>query len=386
MDRIVLAYSGGLDTSVAIAWLKERYYAEVITVTMDLGQGDELEAVRDRALAAGALRAHVLDLKAEFARDYVLPALKADALYEDRYPLITSLGHSAIALKLVEIAGIEQATAVAHGGTENGPDRARFDVAIRALNPTLKVIAPACEWGMTRTEVLACARRAGIQVPTTSNSPYRTDVNLWGRTIEWDAREGLQAPPEAVYALTRPLAECRDEAASVEIVFERGVPIAVNGVAMPLLELIDSLTTIAGPHGVGRSDMTADAIAGRLSREIHEAPAAVILHAAHRELQKLVTSKDLERFGRTVSRHYAAVVKDGLWFTPMRHALNSFVESVQERVTGTVLVRLFKGACSIVAGKSPHALDGLAEISRAPVEPVASKAPELRSRRLVVAK
>jgi argininosuccinate synthase len=357
MDRIVLAYSGGLDTSIAIPWLREKYGADIITVTIDLGQGRELAAVRDRALAAGALRAHVLDVRDEFARDYVLPALKADAIYEDRYPLATALSRALIAQKLVEIAAIEQATTVAHGCTGKGNDQVRFDVSTRALDPELTVIAPAREWNMTRSEEIEYARTRGVAVPATGDSPFSTDSNLWGRSVECGVLEDpWREPPEAVYVLTRASWECPDEPAYVEIAFERGEPTAVNGVAMPLVELIASLGLIAGAHGVGRVDIVENRLVGIKSREIYEAPAAVVLHAAHSELQKLVTTRDLHRFARVVAAEYAGVVYDGLWFTPLREALDDFVQKVQERVTGVVRLKLFKGDCRIVGRRSPYAL------------------------------
>ncbi len=357
MERIVLAYSGGLDTSVAIPWLKEKYNAEIIAVTMDLGQGKELEEVRDRALATGAVRAHVLDLRDEFARDYILPALKADAIYEDRYPMATSLGRPLIGQKLVEIAEIEQATAVAHGCTGKGNDQVRLDVTTRALNPQLKVIAPARDWGMTRPQEIEYARARGVPVPATVENPYSTDSNLWGRSIECGVLEDpWQEPPEEIYTLTKSAAECPDEPAYVEIAFERGTPTAINGVHMPLVDLIASLGTIAGAHGVGRIDMVENRLVGIKSREIYEAPAAVVLHAAHKELQKLVTTKDLERLSRFISQQYADLIYNGLWFTPTREALDAFVENVQERVTGVVRMKLFKGDCRIVGRKSPYAL------------------------------
>src|SRR3989442_4136246 len=357
MERIVLAYSGGLDTSVAIPWLKEKYDAEIIAVTMDLGQGKELEEVRDRALATGAVRAHVLDLREEFAHEYILPALKADAIYEDRYPMATSLGRPLIGQKLVEIAEIGQATAVAHGCTGKGNDQVRLDVTTRALNPKLKVIAPARDWGMTRPEEIEYARKRNVPVPATVASPYSTDSNLWGRSIECGILEDpWQEPPEEIYTLTKSPADCPGEPAYVEIAFEPGVPSAINGVQMPLLDLIASLGTIAGAHGVGRIDMVENRLGGIKSREIYEAPAAVVLHAAHKELQKLLTTKDLERLARFVTLHYADIVYNGLWFTPTREALDGFVEKVQERVTGVVRMKLFKGDSRIVGRQSPYAL------------------------------
>jgi argininosuccinate synthase len=359
MERIVLAYSGGLDTSVAIPWMAERYGAEIIAVTMDLGQGQGLEEVRDRALASGAVRAHVLDLREEFARDYVLPALKAGALYEDRYPMAASLGRPLIAQKLVEIAKLEQATAVAHGCSATGHDHIRLDVTTRALNPTLQVIAPARVWSMTRAEQIEYARARGMAAPAPGRRPCRTDTNLWGRSIECAVLEDpWREPPEDIYTLTRSPAECPDDPASVELAFECGVPVAINGVAMPLVDLIASLAMIAGAHGVGRIDMVEDGRLGLKSREVHEAPAAVVLHAAHQELQKLVTARDLDRVARFVSLQYADLVSNGLWFTPMRGALDAFVEKVQERVTGAVRLKLFKAGSRIVGRRSPFALSG----------------------------
>jgi argininosuccinate synthase len=405
MERIVLAYSGGLDTSVAIPWMKEKYNAEIIAVTMDLGQGKELEAVRDRALQTGAVRAHVLDLREEFARDYILPALKADAIYEDRYPMATALGRPLIGQKLVEIAEIEQATAVAHGCTGKGNDQVRLDVTTRALNPKLKVIAPARDWGMTRPEEIEYARQRNVPVPATVSSPFSTDSNLWGRSIECGVLEDpWQEPPEEIYTLTKSPSECPNEAAYVEIAFEEGVPTGINGVQMPLLDLIASLGTIAGAHGVGRVDMLENRLVGIKSREIYEAPAALVLHAAHKELQKFVTTKDLERISRFVSLQYADLVYNGLWFTPMREALDAFVDKVQERVTGVIRVKLFKGDAHIVGRKSPYSLYehslatydagdtydqsaavGFIKIWGLPVETSARKAPKAASRESSVA-
>jgi argininosuccinate synthase len=355
--RIVLAYSGGLDTSVAIPWLAERYQAEIIAVTLDLGQEKALAPVRQRALETGAVRAHVLDVREEFAHDYILPALKADAIYEDRYPLATALGRPLIARRLVEIAEMEEATAIAHGCTGKGNDQVRLDVSTRALNPSLEVIAPARIWQMTRPDEIAYARARGIAVPATIESPYSTDSNLWGRSIECGVLEDPWVePPEEIYALTKSPGAWPDEPAHVEIDFAQGVPVRLNGIEMPLVELIESLTLIAGAHGIGRIDMVENRLVGIKSREIYEAPAAHVLHLAHRELQKLVTPRDLERVARDLSIRYADLVYNGLWFTPLREALDAFFERVQARVTGTVRLKLFKGACHIVGRRSPMAL------------------------------
>jgi len=357
MKRIVLAYSGGLDTSVAIPWLAERYGAEVIAVTLDLGQGKELNDVRERALAVGAVRAHVIDAREEFARDFILPALKAGAVYEDKYPLATALGRPLIARKLVEIAGIEGAAAIAHGCTGKGNDQVRLDVSARAIEPDIAVIAPAREWGMTRPEEIEYARTRGIPVPATVDSPYSTDANLWGRSVECGVLEDPGAePPEEVYTLTKSPADCPDMPAYVELEFAAGVPVAVNGVTMPLVELVSSLETIAGAHGVGRIDMVENRLVGIKSREIYEAPAATVLHAAHRELEGFVIARDLERITRDLGRTYADLVYNGLWYSPTREAIDAFVAKVQETVTGTVRLKLFRGTCHVVGRTSPFAL------------------------------
>ena len=395
MERIVLAYSGGLDTSVAVPWLAERFNAEVIAVTLDLGQGKELDDVRERALAVGAVRCHVVDVREEFAREYILPALQAGALYEGRYPMATSLGRPLIAKRLVEIAEIEDASAIAHGCTGKGNDQVRIDVSARALNPAMRVIAPARIWGMSRPDEIAYAQARGIPVPATVDSPYSTDTNLWGRSIECGVLEDPWAePPEEIYTLTRSPAECPDTPAYVEITVADGVPTEINGVPMPLVELVGSLETIAGAHGVGRLDMVENRLVGIKSREIYEAPAATVLHAAHRELEMMVIPRDLERVKHDLSRTYADLVYDGLWFAPTREAIDAFVASVQPRVTGTIRVKLFKGDCRVVGRKSPFALyehalatydaddqfdhgaaEGFIRIFGLPVETAARKAP-----------
>jgi argininosuccinate synthase len=353
--RIVLAFSGGLDTSVAIRWLAERYGAEVVTVTLDVGQGRELVDVRERALAGGALRAHVIDAREEFARDYVLPSLQAGALYESAYPLATALGRPLIAKRLAEIAHMEGAEAIAHGCIGKINDQVRIEVSARTVGPDLRIIAIGREWGMSRAEAIEYARRHSIPVPVTG--PYSIDANLWGRSIEGGVLEDPWAePPEEIYTLTRPVKDCPDEPAYLEIEFESGVPVRTNDVEMSLLELIESLETIAGTHGVGRIDIVENRLVGIKSREIYEAPAAVVLHLAHRELEKLVIPRDLERVTHDLSRGYADLVYNGLWFSQTREAIDALVRAIQPRVTGTVRLKLFKGDCRVVGRKSPNSL------------------------------
>lgn len=347
-DRIVLAYSGGLDTSVAIPWLAQKYRADVVTVTLDVGQGRELGEIRDRALAIGAVRAHVLDVREEFARRYILPALQAGALYAGRYPMTTSLARPLVASKLVEIARIERATAMAHGARGRGRDLLPLDLSLRALDASIPVLAPARASGMTPAEEQEYARARGIPVPSGSG-PYSLDANLWGRSVEYGVLEDpWREPPADIYALTKAAADAPGAAAYVEISFEQGVPRAVNGVSMSFTELVESLTTIAGVHGVGRIDTIEKRQDGITSREITEAPAAVVLHAAHRELETFVLARDLERLKRELSIKYADLVYNGLWFTPMREALDAFNRTVQAPITGTIRVKLFKGSCEVV--------------------------------------
>ena len=353
----MLAYSGGLDTSVAIPWLKEKHGAEIIAVTLDLGQGRELNQIRERALSTGAIRCHVLDVREEFARGYILPALQADALYEDRYPLATALSRPLIAKKLVDIAHMENAASIAHGCTGKGNDQVRIDVSARAIDPAIAVIAPAREWGMTRPEEIAYARARNVSVPTTIAGPYSTDQNLWGRSIECGVLEDpWNEPPDDIYTLTKGPAEAPAAPAYVEITWQAGVPTAINGVEMPLVELIDSLETIAGGHGVGRIDMVENRLVGIKSRDIYEAPAAVLLHQAHRELEGLVIPKDLQRLKQRLSQEYADIVYNGLWFSPTRSAIDAFMQNIQPRVTGIIRLKLYKGDSRVVGRKSDFAL------------------------------
>jgi argininosuccinate synthase len=357
MEKIVLAYSGGLDTSVAIPWLAEKYRAEIVTVTVDLGQGTSLDDVRQRALAIGAARAHVVDARDEFGRDFILPALQAGAMYEGRYPLATALGRALIAKYLVEIAHIEGTDKVAHGCTGKGNGQVRMDVSSRAIDPDIRVIAPAREWDLTWAEELEYARARGIPLPATAESPYSTDANLWGRSIECGVLDDpWREPSEDIYVLTKEPTETPDRPAYVEIAFERGVPVSINGIAMSLVELLQSLDTIAGAHAVGRIDMVENRLVGIKSREIYEAPAAVTLHLAHKELQSFVTPRDLERLTTDLGIRYADLAYNGLWYTPTREAIDALVRKVQEKVTGVIRLKLYKGDVRVVGRQSPYAL------------------------------
>jgi argininosuccinate synthase len=345
MRRIVLAYSGDSDASAAVGWLAATYGAEVVAVTLDLGQRVALEEVRDRALTGGAVRAHVLDVRDEFVHDFVLPALKAEALDHDGCPTSADLSGPLIGQKLVEIAAIEQADAVAYGfaGTTSRPSR--LDVAVRGLNPSLSVIGPLHD--VTRSAGSAVAHADDLWAAR--SAPPSADVNLWGRVVEWRSADAeWTEPPESIYTLTKRPAECPHEPAFVELTFEAGMPTAVNGVTMPFVELIASLVTIAGAHGVGRVARVKKSASGSEWRVVWEAPAAVVLQAAHGELQRMVTSSEASRFMRLVSIEYGDVIDRGLWFSPLREALDACVDRIQQRVTGTIRLRLFKGGCHVV--------------------------------------
>jgi argininosuccinate synthase len=356
MKKIVLAYTGGVTTSAAIAWLRAEHRAEVVTVTVDVGQGHALEHVRERALAIGAVRAHVVDAREEFARDFVLPALHAGALDDGQCPLPAALARPVIARHLVAIARLEGARVIAHGSAEGDPDRPQLETAIQSIDPSLAVLAPADEWGMTPDGVLAYARAEGIPVLPVRERGGSADANLWGRVINAAILGGDQDPPEEMFERTESPARAPEHAALVEITFERGVPLAVNGVTMPLTELIASLETIAGSHAVGRvGRVNRGDAAGAPAREIVEAPAAVVLHAAHRALQRSVTPRDLQKVASTLGATYADIVDRGLWYTPTREATDALVAKVQERVTGTVRAKLVRGQCQIVGAASPFA-------------------------------
>ena len=356
--KVVLAYSGGLDTSVAIRWLQESYGMDVVTLTADLGGERELAGVRERALQTGAVSAHVEDAKELFVRHFVFPALQADALYEGVYPLATALGRPLIAWLLVEAARKEGAAAVAHGCTGKGNDQVRFEVSIQALAPDLKVIAPAREWEMTdRSVEIAYAEKHGIPVPVTSANPYSIDANLWGRSIEGGVlEEPWNEPPEEVYAWTKSIKDVPSEPTYVEIEFERGIPVALNGERLDGVSLIRKLNVLAGQHGVGRIDHIENRLVGIKSREIYEAPAAVVLLQAHQALEAMSLGKEQMRFKARVAQEYAELIYNGLWFTAQHQDLAAYVQSTQRHVNGTIRARLQKGAAVVVGRESPASL------------------------------
>jgi argininosuccinate synthase len=344
-DRVVLAYSGGLDTSVAIGWIAEATGAEVIAVAADVGQGGEdLETIRKRALACGAAEAEVVDLKTEFADNFCLPALRANALYLERYPLVSALSRPAIAKHLVAAARRYGAGAVAHGCTGKGNDQVRFEVGIGALAPDLAVLAPVRDSGMTRDRAIAFAEENGLPIDQSKRSPYSVDQNLWGRSVETGFLEDpWNAPIEDIYSYTRAPA---DDAEPDEVVisFTNGVPTAVDGSPVDVLGAIVALNQLAGAHGVGRLDMVEDRLVGIKSREVYEAPGAIALITAHRELEDLTVERDLRRYKFGVEQRWTELVYDGLWYSPLKRALDSFVDTSQQHVTGDVRLRLHAGA------------------------------------------
>ncbi|MCS6849964.1 MAG: argininosuccinate synthase [Gemmataceae bacterium] len=356
-DKVILAYSGGLDTSVMVPWIREKYNLDVITFTADLGQGEDLEQIRQKALKTGAIDAIAVDARNLFVDCFVFPALMAGALYEGKYPLATALGRPLIAKLMVDAARQHQAKAVAHGCTGKGNDQVRFDVTFQTLAPDLKIIAPVREWSMTRPEALAYAARHHIPVEATVESPYSIDQNLWGRSCEAGVLEDpWDEPPADAFAWTVDPAQAPDEPEYVDIEFERGVPVALNGSRLEGVPLIEKLNALGGKHGVGRIDHVENRLVGIKSRELYEAPAAVILHDAHRELETLCLSKQAARFKTLVSQEYADLIYNGLWFSAFHQDLFQFVLSNQRFVTGTVRVKLFKGRATVVGRKSDFSL------------------------------
>ena len=360
MDRVVLAYSGGLDTSVAIRWIGEKYGLEVIALTVDVGNERDMSAIQAKALQIGAVKALVVDARDLFVKYFVFPALQAGALYEGAYPLATALARPLIAKIMVDVARKENALAVAHGCTGKGNDQVRFDVSITALAPDIRIIAPVREWRMTRDEEIEYAAAHGIPVPVTLKSPYSVDQNLWGRSIECGVLEDPWAePPAEVYTWTTDPGAAPAEPLYLEIDFEKGIPVALDGEAMDGVALIQKLNDVGGRHGVGRVDHVENRLVGIKSREIYEAPAAIILHAAHNSLEGLTMTKDAARFKAQVAAQYADLVYNGLWFSALHQDLAAYVASSQRHVTGTVRLRLHRGVCTAVGRKSPVSLYNL---------------------------
>jgi argininosuccinate synthase len=354
--KVVLAYSGGLDTSVCLKWF-EQQGAEPYALYLDLGQGEPTEDVKAKALKIGATDAFVRDAKAEFAEGYVAPAIKANALYGGKYPLFTALGRPLIAKKLVEVAREVGATHIAHGSTGKGNDQVRFDVTTASIAPDLTVVAPVRDWNMSRPEEMAYAEEHGIPVSVTKKSPYSVDENLFGRSIEAGPLEDPDhEPTEDVFAFTSSPEEAPNEPEYVEIGFVEGLPVCLDGEAMPLVELIAELNRIAGAHGVGRIDMIEDRLVGIKSREIYECPAALVIIQAHKELETMTLTKDVLRFKVTVEQRYAELTYDGLWFTPLKRALDAFITETQKTVTGSVRLKLYKGTATVVGRTAPQAL------------------------------
>jgi argininosuccinate synthase len=349
--KVVLAYSGGLDTSVAIRWLTDQGY-EVVALCLDLGEGKDLDFIKQKALQVGAVASYMLDVREEYANEYLSLALKANAMYEGKYPLVSALSRPLIAKKLVEIAELENATAVAHGCTGKGNDQVRFEVSIQALNPNLEVIAPVREWSWSREEEIEYAIKNRIPIPINLDSPFSTDQNLWGRSNECGILEDpWAAPPEEAYELTAAIENTPDTPEYIEIAFEKGIPSALNGEKMTFAALIQALNQVAGKHGVGRIDHVENRLVGIKSREVYECPAATVLIKSHQELECLTLVKEVAHFKPIIEQKVAEVIYNALWFSPFRAPLEAFINETQENVTGTVRVKLFKGH-AIVEGRT----------------------------------
>lgn len=354
-EKVILAYSGGLDTSVAITWLNKDY--DVIAVCMDVGEGNDLDFIHDKALKVGAIESHVIDVKDEFAEDYVLVALQGHTFYEQKYPLVSALSRPLISKKLVEIAHKTGATTIAHGCTGKGNDQVRFEVAIASLDPKLKVIAPVREWKWSREEEINYAKANGVPIPADLDSPYSVDQNLWGRANECGVLENpWNEAPEDAYDLTVAPEAAPDSPAYVNIDFEAGVPVALDGKKMKLADLILELNDLAGQHGVGRIDHVENRLVGIKSREIYECPGAVTLLAAHKEIEDWTLVRELAHFKPIIENELSNLIYNGLWFNPATEALIAYLKSTQQVVNGTAKVKLYKGSVTVVARKSDNSL------------------------------
>lgn len=356
--KIVLAYSGGLDTSVAIKWLKETYNAEVIAFCADLGQGEELEAIKKKALKTGASKVYVEDLKEEFVRDYIFPMLRADAVYEGTYLLGTSIARPLIAKKQVEISEKERADAVSHGATGKGNDQVRFELTYYALKPGIKVIAPWREWPFSsRQSLIEYAAKHGIPVPVTKKKPYSSDRNLFHISYEGGILEDpWKEPPSDMFTMTVSPEKAPDKASYLEITYEKGNPVAINGKAMTPAKLLEKLNSIAGKNGIGRVDMVENRYVGMKSRGVYETPGGTVLHIAHRAVESITLDREVMHLRDSLVPKYAELIYYGYWFSPERKMLQTMMDNIQEDVTGTVRLKLYKGNCQVVGRKSPKSL------------------------------
>lgn len=356
-EKCVLAYSGGLDTSALVPYLKEKYGFEIIAVLVDVGRMKDLETLRQRALTAGAIESVVIDAKEEFLRDFAFAALKANALYEGRYPLHSALSRPLIAKKMVELAREHGAKFVAHGCTAKGNDQVRIDVSTRCLDPNVTVLGPAREWNMTRPELLDYLAERGIDLPLTKKNPYSIDENLWGRAVECGELEDpwAEAPADA-YVFTVDPKKAPDEPEELVIGFEVGVPVSLNGKTMDPVELVETVDEVGGAHGFGRVDQVENRLVGIKSREVYEVAGSLSLIMAHREIEDLTLTRELQHFKTMIDQRMTELIYEGLWFSPLANALRAFVEESQRYVTGEVRLRYFKGSCAAVGRRSPHSL------------------------------
>jgi argininosuccinate synthase len=358
VKKVVLAYSGGLDTSVMIPWIKEKYGCEVIAFAADLGQGEELKGLKEKALKTGASKIYIEDLKGEFAEDFLFPMLKSGAVYEGQYLLGTSVARPLIAKKQVEIAKKEKADALAHGATGKGNDQVRFELTYKALAPDMKIIAPWREWELKgRQEEIAYAKKKNIPVPVTKDKPYSSDRNLWHMSFEGGVLEDPWfEPKDDMFILTVAPEKAPDKPEYVEIEFESGKPKAVSGKQMGAVQLIDHLNKVGGKHGVGRVDMVENRLVGIKSRGVYETPGGTILYKAHQALESITLDRDTLHYKQAVAQRYAGLVYYGQWFTPLKEALDAFINKTQESVSGAVKLKLYKGNCTVVGRKSPNSL------------------------------
>jgi len=358
IKKVVVAYSGGLDTSVILSWLREKYGAEVIACAIDVGQGKELKPLRAKALRTGASKVYIIDAKKEFVTDYIFPAVKAEAMYEGRYLLGTSLARPLIAKKVIEIARKERADAVCHGATGKGNDQVRFELTFKALMPEVKIIAPWREWDIrSREDAMDYAKKHGIPVPVTKAKPYSSDANLWHISYEGGILEDPSNEyDESMFQLTVSPQQAPDRGQYVTIGFVRGVPVSVNGKSLGPVELVMALNKIAGANGIGRVDIVENRLVGIKSRGVYEAPAATVLYAAHRELESLTLDRETLHYKELIAPRYAELVYNGQWFVPLREAFDAFINKTQENVTGAVKLKLYKGNIIIAGRKSPRSL------------------------------